>query len=273
MYLIASSGLCFVHPSERSFVCCVPPASVPPPSPPSASHVRDLTFTLIMSHNRSIEASIRQIQNNSSPASPTPTADNQPGSAGQHATSPTESVHPPELLRGIVAQLFATRTDFAAIVGPVAAAHGYDIVPSAQGSPVQPGGQPGVVPPLTSPPTVEILGERTREERDAELRLGALSLRSNSSPSTPASSIAPTVRHAKASSPVPLITADAIPDSFKTSPSFYIIPQVLNAPMDPTVSDWRSKIFYEAATVAIYERWLHPSDQPHTDAALMHSPI
>ena len=81
MYMIASSGLCSVHPSERSFVCCVPPASVPPPSPPSASHVRDLTFTLIMSHNRSIEASIRQIQNSSAPASLSPTPDNQP--AGQ----------------------------------------------------------------------------------------------------------------------------------------------------------------------------------------------
>ena len=37
--------------------------------------------------------------------------------------------------------------------------------------------------------------------------------------------------------------------------------------MDPTVRDWRAKIFYEAENVAGYERWLHTSGQPHTDMA------
>ena len=166
-----------------------------------------------------------------------------------------------------MAQLLANRADAADIYLALGVKIGRAASHAAPGSPFQPGGQPGDVSPLTSPPTLEILGEKTREQRDAELRLRALSLHSSSSPSTPASSIAPTVRHAKASSPVALITADAIPNSFRTSPSFFIIPQVLSAPMDPTVRDWRAKIFYEAENVAGYERWLHTSGQPHTDMA------
>ena len=115
---------------------------------------------------------------------------------------------------------------------------------------------------------MKVLGERSREERDAELRLGALSISTASSPAAPVVSAAPSVRPVQASSnPVTLITADDIPAELQQSPSYSLISHVLRAPVDLTHRDWRSRAFYEPEAVAAYQRWSDPEGKPHRDAA------
>ena len=129
-----------------------------------------------------------------------------------------------------------------------------------------PGMKPGM-PPSPSPPTVKILGERSREERDAELRMGALSLSQLSSPAPSVAASEHTVRPAHTTSPPTFITADSIPPEFQQSPSYAIIGRVLRAPLDLTHRDWRARAFYEPEAVATYHRWADPAGQPHRDAA------
>ena len=134
----------------------------------------------------------------------------------------------------------------------------------------KPGVQPGSSA-TASPPTVAVLGERSREERDAELRLGALSLSPATSTPTPVASVALTVSPGPVTSPGPcpasLITADAIPPEFQQSPSYSIVGQVLRSHLDFTSRDWRARAFYEPAAVAAYQRWSDPAGQSHRDAA------
>ena len=96
------------------------------------------------------------------------------------------------MLVKIIAGLLANRTDAAAILMDTAAAIAPTKPPAAHGSTDQPGGQPGITHQLTSPPTVEIIRERSREERDAELRMDAVSVSAASSDSAKLS-LAPTI--------------------------------------------------------------------------------
>jgi hypothetical protein len=126
--------------------------------------------------------------------------------------------------------------------------------------------RPGLHPGMPSPPplpTVKVIGERSREERDAELRLGAFSI---SAAPSPASS-APTVRLTHTISPPTIITADSIPPEFRQSPSYALVGQVLRSHLDLTHRDWRSRAFYSPTAVAEYERWSDPKGQPHRDAS------
>ena len=129
-----------------------------------------------MSHEQTTEDAVRQIQDHSFSASPLAST---PANPGHHATSPSspgELSHPPEILVKIIAGLLADRTDAAAILMATAAVIAPTKPPVAHGSTDQPGGQPCITHQLTSPPTVEILRERSRKERDAELRMDAVSV-------------------------------------------------------------------------------------------------
>jgi hypothetical protein len=130
--------------------------------------------------------------------------------------------------------------------------------PQSASQPVMPALKPGL-PPFPSPPTVKVLGERSREERDAKLRVDALSL----SPS----SCSHSARPVHTTSPPTLITADSIPTEFQQSPSYAIVGRVLRAHLDLTHRDWRSRAFYEPSAIAAYHRWSDPAGQPHRDAA------
>ena len=99
----------------------------------------------------------------------------------------------------VVVNLLAGRADAAAILATVASR----IAPPAeplQASPLQ---QPDVQPDMqpasgnASPPTVRVLGERTRAQRDAELRMDAFDLSSISSSVASGSSLTPTVKQAE----------------------------------------------------------------------------
>ena len=114
---------------------------------------------------------------------------------------------------------------------------------------------------------MKVLGERSREKRDALLRMDALSLPSKPSASPSIASSEPEVRPAYTTSPPTLITADSIPSEYQQSPSYAIIGRVLRAHLDLTHRDWRSRAFYEPSAVAAYQRWSDPASQPHRDAA------
>ena len=133
--------------------------------------------------------------------------------------------------------------------------------------------QPGISPSQSSP-SVACFGERTCDERNAELRKHAvlISPASSSSPSRPPTEpeLAPSM---PGSSPLlppsPLLSADALPDGHPllSSPSINTVKLVLRAPFDYTLDDWRTRSFYEEETVAEYLRWSNPDGQPHRDLA------
>ena len=159
----------------------------------------------------------------------------------------------------------ADRRRFRAISRSISSRSRQQPVSKPSGSNMNPG-----KPSPPSPPTVQLLGERSREERDAELRMEALSFNSLSPPSTAPPSSTPSSRQGllKASShSVALITADAIPAELQQSPSYSLISRVLRAPVDLTHRDWRSRAFYEPEAVAAYQRWSDPEGKPHRDAA------
>ena len=113
---------------------------------------------------------------------------------------------------------------------------------------------------------MKVLGERTRAQRDAELRRDAFDLSSISSSVTSGSSLTPTVKQCDTGSPV-LFTTSTVPDALKTSPSYAVIGQVLRAPIDFTTKDWQIRNFYDQSSVVAYARWSQPEGQPHRDAS------
>jgi hypothetical protein len=243
----------------------------PPPSVIAVlrfcERVRLKPNTDTMSHEQTTEDAVRQIQDHSFSASPLAST---PANPGHHATSPSspgELSHPPEILVKIIAGLLADRTDAAAILMATAAVIAPTKPPVAHGSTDQPGGQPGITHQLTSPPTVEILRERSRKERDAELRMDAVSVSAASSASAKMS-LAPTIASGSPGNMLqPLISADDLPASLLASPGYQIIILVLRARLDETLRDWRTRSFYEEQAVADYRRWARPEGQPHSDAA------
>ena len=209
-------------------------------------------------------ATLRQIQNNASPASPPSAAD--PGQHDNRAEAPL----PPQasFVVDVVANLLAGRADAAVILAAVATRVAPPIAPAQLSPHEQPGLQPGGQAndqTLATPPTVQILGERSRTQRDAELRMDALTISSSVSAAS-GSSVTPTVRQGEACSPV-VFTTTTVPDTLKTSPSYAVIGQVLRAPIDFTTKDWRVRNFYDQPSVAAYARWSQPEGQPHRDAS------
>ena len=164
----------------------------------------------------------------------------------------------------VVTSLLAGRTDAAAILATVVAR----LEPPARQTNLQwqkPDLMPAF-PAFASPPTAAVLGASS-DQQDGQLSIQALSSASFSSGITSSSSFNPTGRQHEACSPVLLITADAMPDAFKISPSYALVGQVLRASIDPTSRDWRVRNFYEQDAVATYHRWVQPEGQPHRDAA------
>ena len=208
----------------------------------------------------------RQIQNSSSPASP-----QQPVAAATNTGQLDSGISPgsPPLLPqstivvDVVSSLLAGRTDAAAILAAVVAR----LEPSSGQTNLQlqqPDSLPAF-PAFASPPTAAVLGANS-DQQDVQPSFQALSVSSLSSGVTSGSSYVPTVK-SEACSPAPFITADAMPDALKTSPSYALIGQVLRAPVDPTSRDWRVRNFYEQDAVTTYHRWSQPEGQPHRDAS------
>jgi len=168
----------------------------------------------------------------------------------------------------VVANLLAGRADAAAILAAVATR----VAPPSELTQCSPSQKPDLQPaeqPASvnaSPPTVQVLGEKTHAQRDAELREDALDLSSLSSGITSGSSITPTVKQGETCSPV-LFTTTTVPDAMKKSPSYAVIGQVLRAPIDYTTKDWRVRNFYDQSAVVAYARWSQPEGQPHRDAS------
>ena len=164
----------------------------------------------------------------------------------------------------VVTNLLSGRTDAAVILAAVVAR----LEPPAGQTNhhlQQPDSLPAF-PALASPPTAAVLGASSGQH-EVDLNLQALSSASFSSGITSGSSFTPPGKQHGACSPVSLITAEAMPEAFKLSPSNALVGQVLRAPVDPTSRDWRVRNFYELDAVATYHRWSQPDSQPHRDAA------
>ena len=168
----------------------------------------------------------------------------------------------------VVVNLLAGRADAAAILAAVASRIAPPVEPAQNVLHEQPGLQPSGLhtEALASPPTVQVLGEKSRAQRDAELRMDALNISSSASVVS-GSSVTPTVRQDEACSPVTIISFESIPVSLQQSPSYAVVKQVLRAPVDFTTRDWRVRNFYDQTAISSYHRWSQPEGQPHRDAA------
>lgn len=171
----------------------------------------------------------------------------------------------------IVTTLLANRADAASILTAVALrissspptpapAHHYE----------QPGVQPAKPQPASAPPSVSVVKELSRADRDAALLKDAVDLSSSykgqppavhasdgHSMESPASSV---------SSTAALITTTTIPSNLLSSPSIGAIKLVLDSSIDYTLKVWHSRAFYEPSAVAEYTRWSNPASPPHRDA-------
>jgi len=104
-----------------------------------------------------------------------------------------------------------------------------------------------------SAPTVQFLGEVTREQRDAELLQRAVEVSSSSS---------------DLQSPSPVAFGlDDVPASLSESQRFAYVKRVLAVPVDHTLEMWCTRAFHEDAVVRQYARFSGECAQQHRDAA------
>ena len=230
-------------------------SSLVSPSPPSAPRA-----CLRRSHFLSVSSvpmdPIRQLQENAAPGPhqqyPPPTNLEQPGFQ-QPPQGPA-----PSMLVEIIRALLEDRSDAASILAQVAVQ-----LSVAQSSP-----QPLASPPssstgllASSPPTVQLVKEVTRADRDAALREQAVQLSPALQPPDANPFLPPPVAAPS------FITIDNIPTPLLASPSIDYIMRVLEARLDPSFEVWQTRAFYEEPTVTEYRRWSDGSGQPHRDMA------
>ena len=213
---------------------------------------------------------IRQFEDNSA-SPPAAQLSSQPGMLPGFASSPP---HASGIMADIIVALLADRPDAAQILASVA----LRLAPAARsvGQPLQheqPAMLPGAQPSSAfATPSVAVVKELSRSQRDAALLEDAVDLSSPSSfPAAPANDAASPERSVppfKPSPPSPsLITTSTIPSNLLSSPSIGDIKRVLDAPIDYTLKVWRSRALYEPAVVAEYVRWSDPASPPHRDAS------
>ena len=235
-----------------------------PPLLLAVARTRDPTdvATLVARLATASMASTRQFEDRSALATPA----TQHPVAGQLQSLPVTQPHPPGLVVDIIASMLADRADAASILTAVALRISS---PPSVGSPSQ-HEQPGVQPSSPQPPSVTVVKELSRHQRDAALLKDAVHLSSSSSAVSSEDAVSPVAHGVSPYSPPPtpplLLTTSTIPPSLRSSPSLGAIKRVLEAPVDYTLKVWGSRSCYEASTVTEYSRWSNPASPPHRDA-------
>ena len=106
-----------------------------------------------------------------------------------------------------------------------------------------------------SPPTVKVVSELTRAEKDAALLAQATDL----SLGSPGSDLS--------AAPSPLLTVETLPPPLLESPEYRIIKQVLSARVDPTLKVWMSRSLYDESVLSDFRRWSDGASPQHRDAS------